>query len=121
MFVCFKYISIDAFHLNFFFLQTSDFFSQTRIIFIVLVALLDMGSLARWGTGPKRVLPFWGPFLCSFICRVPTQGVSYAIYIYIYHESELLSAQLKFSFTNSLSFDSISVRVGENEALVPYY
>ena len=37
------------------------------------------------------------------------------------HESELLWAQLKFSFTNSLSFDSLSVRVGENEAFVPYY
>ena len=42
-------------------------------------------------------------------------------FIDVYHESELLWAQLKFSFTNSLSFDSLSVRVGENEALVPYY
>ncbi len=35
------------------------------------------------------------------------------------HESELLWAQLKFSFTNSLSFDSLSVRVGETKTPPP--
>ena len=35
--------------------------------------------------------------------------------------AEVLVYQFCLFHFNSLSFDSISVRVGENEALVPYY
>ena len=56
------------------------------------------------------------PMTSCIVCIVCTDLLQFGS-----HESELLWAQLKFSFTNSLSFDSLSVRVGENEALVPYY
>ncbi len=78
------------------------------------------GNKGEQGTRP-RIVRDWKFCHCFGLRDVFRFTFFFRVVWNACHESELLWAQLKFSFTNSLSFDSISVRVGENEALVPYY
>ncbi len=88
---------------------------QWRTIFPILNDVQRVATRWRWFATTSDDVNLGS---INLPVRFINQSIHDAI---IDHESELLWAQLKFSFTNSLSCDSISVRVGENEALVPYY